>query len=116
MTGPTVRLVAPETGVGETALVLTGEVDPATVLSLRKQGEALIASASGPLTVDLGGLANAHSVVLSLLLCWQRCAQLRGLALSFRGVSDKLASLAALSNLDSELPGFVSSRELTRAL
>jgi len=44
--------------------------------------------------------------VLSMLLCWQRLAHQTGITLSFRGVSSRLASLAALSNLDDQLTGF----------
>jgi len=40
------------------------------------------------------------------LLCWQRLAAQSGIALSFKGVSGRLASLAALSNLDGQLAGF----------
>ncbi|EON93730.1 NTP binding protein (contains STAS domain) [Marinobacter lipolyticus SM19] len=87
-------------------LKVSGSVDPLTVVSTRKQGEALIQSASGNLTVDLSALENAHSVVLSLLLCWQRCADELGRSLLFTGVSDRLYSLAALSNLEEQLSGF----------
>ena len=66
-------------------LVVTGEVNTDTVVGLRKQGEKLIRLASADLVVDLDGLVTA---------------------LSFRGVSGRLASLAALSNLDDQLEGF----------
>jgi len=101
MTAPSVELT------GQT-LSVAGNVDAETVLSLRKQGERLLGTAQGPVTVDLTGLATAHSVVLSLLLCWQRLAAGRGLTLTFQGASDRLLSLAALSNLDSQIPGFAN--------
>ncbi|AOY87095.1 NTP-binding protein [Marinobacter salinus] len=88
------------------ALVVTGEVTADTVVGLRKEGEKLIGTVAADLVVDLENLAEAHSIVLSLLLCWQRLAGQRGIALSYRGVSDRLASLAALSNLDDQLVGF----------
>ncbi|AZT84577.1 STAS domain-containing protein [Marinobacter sp. NP-4(2019)] len=87
-------------------LKVSGSVDPLTVLPTRKQGEALIQSASGNLTVDLSAMETAHSVVLSLLLCWQRYAEKFGRSLSFTGVSARLYSLAALSNLEEQLSGF----------
>ncbi len=89
-------------------LYVTGEVRSDTVVALRKQGEQLIASAGGDLQVDLGGLEEAHSVVLSMLLCWQRFAARRNIRLTCQGVSQRLASLAALSNLEGQLPGFGS--------
>lgn len=87
-------------------LTVSGYIDPLTVLSVRKQGEALIASAPDDLTVDLSGMGTGHSVVLSLLLCWQRCAARNGHSLRFSGASDQLVALASLSSLDEQLPGF----------
>lgn len=87
-------------------LAVTGEVDADTVIALRAQGERLIRQATGPLTVDLSGLATAHSVVLSMLLCWQRLGQQVQCPLTFRGGSERLISLAALSNLQNQIPGF----------
>ncbi len=96
----------PQVQLADGVLVVTGEVSADTVVSLRKQGEKLIGTASGSLVVDLDGLVTAHSVVLSMLLCWQRLAHQTGIPLSFRGVSGRLASLAALSNLEDQLAGF----------
>lgn len=96
----------PRVQLSEGTLIVSGEVTTDTVISLRKEGEKLIRSASGDLVVDLDGLVTAHSVVLSMLLCWQRLAAQAGIALLFKGVSGRLASLAALSNLDGQLTGF----------
>ena len=96
---PSVTLAGP-------VLAVTGEVDADTVIALRAQGENFIRQATGPLTVDLSGLATAHSVVLSMLLCWQRLAQQVRCPMTFRGANKKLVSLAALSNLDNQIPGF----------
>ncbi|MCM0612679.1 STAS domain-containing protein [Marinobacter sediminum] len=88
------------------ALAVTGQVNADSVIALRYQGEKLINTVKGDLVVDLVNLETAHSVVLSMLLCWQRLATRRGISLFFRGVSGRLASLAALSNLDDQLAGF----------
>ncbi|MED5467219.1 MAG: STAS domain-containing protein, partial [Pseudomonadota bacterium] len=74
-------------------LRVTGDVDADTVLALRKQGEQEIQQADGTLEVDLSGLGTAHSVVLSMLLCWQRLALSRHCHLSFTGASERLRSL-----------------------
>lgn len=87
-------------------LTVSGDIDPLTAVAVRKQGEALILGSKTDLTVDLSAMGTAHSVVLSLLLCWQRLARGRGQALQFTGVSERLGSLAALSGLDDQLPGF----------
>lgn len=87
-------------------LAVSGSVDPLTVVALRKEGEALILASKADLVVDLTDMSSAHSVVLSLLLCWQRLARGRSQTLHFTGVSERLGSLAALSGLDEQLPGF----------
>jgi len=96
----------PRVQLSDGALIVSGEITPDSVVSLRNEGEKLIRSVSGDLVIDLDGLVTAHSVVLSMLLCWQRLARQAGITLSFRGVSGRLASLAALSNLDDQLEGF----------
>lgn len=96
----------PRVELSDGALRVSGEVTPDTVIGLRKEGEKLIRSVSADLVVDLDGLVTAHSAVISMLLCWQRLAHQAGISLSFRGVSSRLASLAALSNLDDQLSGF----------
>ncbi|MDO3720363.1 STAS domain-containing protein [Marinobacter sp. chi1] len=99
-------LAVPSVTLNGTTLSVAGEVNAETVMSLRSRGEALIRSARSPLAVDLAGLEAAHSVVLSMLLCWQRAAGESGATLTFQNASDRLRSLAALSNLDRQIPGF----------
>jgi len=89
-------------------LALSGAIDPVTVVAIRREGEKLIRASKADLEVDLSGLATAHSAVLSLLLCWQRLASGRSQSLRFTGVGARLNSLAALSGLDRQLPGFSS--------
>jgi len=80
-------------------------VTAANVLPLRQQGERLIRELEGPAELSLEALQAASSVVLSLLLCWQRAAHARGHSLTFTGASERLRSLAALSRLNAHLPG-----------
>ncbi len=93
-------------------LTVSGNIDPLTVVALREEGETLILGSKTDLVVDLTAMSTAHSVVLSLLLCWQRLARGRSQTLHFTGVSERLGSLAALSGLDEQLPGFPSQAPL----
>ncbi|GHD54071.1 phospholipid transport system transporter-binding protein [Marinobacter persicus] len=99
---------APRVTLDGQVLTVSGEVDADNVMPLRAEGERLIRQASGALVVDLSGLATAHSAVLSMLLCWQRLAGRHQRQLTFRGAGQRLVSLAALSNLDDQIPGFAS--------
>lgn len=107
-----------EAGVTRSAegqLVVTGVIDPDNVIALRAEGERLIrqsqpaAAADGQdpvVSVRLENLDTASSVVLSLLLNWQRVALSQHRQLVFSGVSERLRSLAALSGLNRHLSGF----------
>ncbi|WP_417544001.1 STAS domain-containing protein [Marinobacter sp.] len=93
----------PTVQMEEGVLSVSGTIDAYTVIPLRAEGERLIKAASESLkslVVDLAGLANTHSVALSMLLCWSRLAEKQGIFLSFREAPDRLISLAALSNLE----------------
>ena len=100
--------VAPTAELTGSVLKVAGEVDADSVVTLRKRGEHLLNAANGPLTIDLSGLVTAHSVVLSMLLCWHRLALKNNTELTFEGASDRLQSLAALSNLQGQIPGFAT--------
>lgn len=95
----------PDVQLENGCLRVTGDIDPETVVAVRRLGETLIAQDSGELEVDLSRLGAAHSVVLSLLLCWARHARARQMSLVFTGASERLRSLAALSGLQHHLKG-----------
>lgn len=91
-------------------LSVSGDITPTNVRDIRGEGERLIAghgrsaSPGESLVVDLSGLGAAHSVVLSLLLCWLRLARSQNHSLRLEGMGERLRSLAALSGLDEYLP------------
>jgi phospholipid transport system transporter-binding protein len=81
-------------------LSVTGDIKPDNVVAIRNQGEHLIGGQMPGLVIDVSGLGAAHSVVLSLLLCWLRLAGSRHQAIHLEGMGERLRSLAALSGLD----------------
>jgi phospholipid transport system transporter-binding protein len=91
-------------------LSVSGDISPDNVGPIRAEGERLIAEQAGgeAIVVDLSGLGVAHSIVLSLLLCWMRLAASENRALCLEGVGERLRSLATLSGLDEYLPGLTS--------
>lgn len=106
---------------GDGALVVVGHVTADNVVALRKEGERQLRTLGSEVEIDLTGVENAHSIMLSLLLCWQRAAIARHQKLCYSGISDRLFSLCALSGLSEHLPGFhrapsVSSTEHAQAL
>ncbi|SFM89576.1 STAS domain-containing protein [Marinobacter pelagius] len=94
---------APRAELRDGEMIVAGEVDASSVIDLRQQGETLISGIKDGLVVDVSGLETAHSVVLSMMLCWERLARKQGIDLSFRGINGRLASLASLSNLSAQL-------------
>lgn len=104
------RSVAASVNADAGQLRLAGEVTAVNAVALRRQGEAVIAGASGDVVVDLSGLRDAHSIVLSLLMCWQRAATAARRNLRFSGANSQLAALARLSGLLGYLPGIAHSQ------
>jgi phospholipid transport system transporter-binding protein len=97
--------VKPDVQLDNGCLRVAGDIDPQSVVAVRRLGETLMAKEAGELEVDLSGLGAAHSVVLSLLLCWVRYARAHQISLVFTGASERLRSLAALSGLQQHLTG-----------
>lgn len=94
---------------GDGTLAVSGYVTADNVVGLRNQGEqrlGAINSAHGEVEINLTGVENAHSILLSLLLCWQRAAIARHQTLIYSGISERLLSLSTLSGLNQHLPGF----------
>jgi len=105
----------------DSTLAVCGQVTADNVVALRSEGERWLGALGQEVGINLAGVENAHSIVLSLLLCWQRAANARNQTLIYSGISERLLSLCALSGLSQHLPGFhlarpVSSKEPARAL
>lgn len=91
---------------GDGGLAVAGYVTADNVAILRSEGEQLLGSLGPEVEINLAGVENAHSILLSLLLCWQRAAIARHQKLIYSGISERLQSLSALSGLNQHLPGF----------
>ena len=96
-------------------LVVSGDINPGNVRDIRTEGERLIAAHDQSLVIDLSALGAAHSVVLSLLLCWIRLARTQNQELRLEGIGGRLRSLATLSGLDEHLPGLIHSAESSQS-
>lgn len=87
---------------------VAGEIDVNSVLQARREGEALMRNMDGAendlCIVDLNNLGQAHSVIISMLLCWMRLAEQLNLELAIINTPAKLVELARVSSLDLILP------------
>jgi phospholipid transport system transporter-binding protein len=83
---------------GEGGFRVEGVLDFDSVAALAAEGDRLLAG-PGPLDVDLGGVHEANSAALVLLLEWLALARRRKLKLRFHHLPDSLVRLAALSNV-----------------
>jgi len=81
--------------------LLEGEIDFHSVIALRDAGEALLREADQALQFDFSGVRQTNTAALSLLLCWSRLAQQRGLTVGFHRLPAELHSMAAVSELES---------------
>ena len=81
-------------------LLLSGVLDYRTGPVLRKQGQALIKSASATdVVIDCSAVRKSSSVGLSLLLCFMRDAKAAGKTWSIRGMPEDMREIAQVSDL-----------------
>jgi phospholipid transport system transporter-binding protein len=88
---------------GDALFALRGDIGFAEVPRLHSQ--ALAEFPGYPrLVVDLGGVTQANSAALAMLIEWLRLARRDGRELKLRNVPEPLLKLARLSELDAFLP------------
>jgi phospholipid transport system transporter-binding protein len=81
-------------------MVVQGDILVQEAVALRAEGEALLASLTSPVTVDLAGVGNVGSVGVSVLLCWMRKAEALGKRLVVVNMPDKMRDVSRVSGLD----------------
>ncbi|MCZ4059451.1 lipid asymmetry maintenance protein MlaB [Pantoea sp. LMR881] len=77
-------------------LLLSGELDRDTLLSLWQQRDTLIKDVD---TIDVAALERVDSAGLALLVHLREIARAQGITPRFSGISNKLQSLITLYNL-----------------
>ncbi|AHK18785.1 lipid asymmetry maintenance protein MlaB [Yersinia similis] len=82
-------------------LVLQGELDRETLLPLWQQRETLLADKS---RIDVSQLQRVDSSGLALLVHFRELQSQRGSSLDIIGISDRLATLIELYNLQQIIP------------
>ena len=85
-------------------VALSGDCSFSEAIALRAKGEYVIAGLSGKCIVDLSDVSCAHSVLISVMLCWLRYARFHEIDLAFSGISPRLHALMAVNNLLSIIP------------
>lgn len=90
--------------VDASRMAVEGDLLVDGALELRAAGEALLATLSSPVTVDLAGAGAVGSVGVSVLLCWMRHAEKIGKRLIFVNMPDKMYDVSRVSGLDEVIP------------
>jgi phospholipid transport system transporter-binding protein len=86
--------------VDTSRMAVQGDMLVQEAVTLRTEGEALLASLTSPVTVDLAGAGNVGSVGVSVLLCWMRKAEALGKRLVVVNMPDKMRDVSRVSGLD----------------
>ena len=81
-------------------MAVEGDMLVPDALTLRAQGEALLAELSSPVTVDLAGVGSVGSVGVSVLMCWMRKAEALGKRVVVVNMPDKMRDVSRVSSLD----------------
>lgn len=89
---------------GDNRFVIKGELNMLTVPALAETGHALLAQASGELTVDLAEVSRADSAGAALLIDLERQARHRHCNIRFQHLPEQLAQILRLSELHEILP------------
>jgi phospholipid transport system transporter-binding protein len=82
----------------------SGRVTLATLMTLRRAGEAAIAEAEDEVEFDLSGVENGNSAGVALLIAWFREAERLDKRIVFRHVPEDLLNIVDLSGLTPVLP------------
>ncbi len=80
-------------------LTVSGALTFATVLEVRKQGEALIAKGPDVVNIDFSEVTQSGSPAVSLMMCWLRVANESKRQISYTGVPDLLQGIIDVSGL-----------------
>ena len=75
------------------------EVDLNDAERLKTLGLDIISSQEGPFDVGVGGLEQANSVTIALMICWHRHATLAKKQIEFTNLSKDLLNIIAFSGL-----------------
>ena len=83
---------------------VAGAVSFDNLMALRHAGEAVIATAEGPVEMQLGGLDGGNSAAVALLMAWLRAAARAGVEVTFVDVPPEVRKIVELSGLVDVLP------------
>ncbi|WP_020409649.1 STAS domain-containing protein [Hahella ganghwensis] len=98
-----------KSGVGNdgATLALTGHIDFDNCVKVMQEGERYLSGSAGTgknVCIDVSGVENAHSVLLSVLLRWLALSEKVQLEASVSGLSGKMFEVARVSGIDTVLP------------
>lgn len=85
--------------VSANELLVAGPLDRDSAVEVREQGERYLAQCSGVVAMDLKAVSQVDSVGVSVLLCWSRFAQERGLQLSLNNPPSQLLAVVDVSGV-----------------
>lgn len=86
--------------VDDSRFAVEGDMLVDDAVTLRAEGEALLAVLTSPVTVDLAQAGNVGSVGVSVLMCWMRKAAALGKQLNVVNMPDKMYDVSRVSSLD----------------
>ncbi len=79
-------------------LIVSGELNFATIVGLWKQSLPLLTNRS-PIDIDLSQVTLSNSAGIALLIEWLKYAKQNNKAITFHGISAQLQSIAAVAGV-----------------
>lgn len=99
---------------GNGRLHVSGTLNFATVLPLRRKGEQMIARSAQQVEIDFSAVEASGSAAVSLMMCWLRSAARDGRQLHFCGLPPLLKQIISVSGLAGH-PAFIAGEETASA-
>jgi phospholipid transport system transporter-binding protein len=95
---------------GDGNVAVAGPLTVDTVGALARDAQRVVGAAQAArVEVDLAGVTEVDSAGLALLIGWIAAARTADVALSFRGVPERLRAIAKISEVDTLLSGPVAA-------
>ncbi len=88
-------------------LALSGHIDFENCVGVMREGEQYLKNgvhSEKKIRIDVSGVENAHSVLLSVLLRWMALTEKNQIDVGVTGLSGKMFEVARVSGVDTVLP------------
>ena len=86
------------------SIEVSGQLNNATALNIRRKGEGMIANASAECRIDFEAVTQVDTVAVSVMLCWLRYSNQLNKTIVFLNLPKALLDIIKVGGLEATLP------------